>query len=99
VTIMTIRLDPEEEEPAALARLVRSFAGARVLEIGCGDGRLTRRYAAQAASVVAIDPDESAVVTFRADPPGGAVDVQTLGFSELMLPERSVDIVLFSWSL
>ena len=53
---MAIHEDPEQHEVAALARMVPSFAGLRVLEIGCGDGRLTQRYAARAGSVIAIDP-------------------------------------------
>ena len=35
--------------------------GAEVLEIGCGDGRLTWRYAERAAHVTAIEPFESSI--------------------------------------
>ena len=41
---MTIRTDPEGNETATLFDLV-DLDGAEVLEIGCGDGRLTWRYA------------------------------------------------------
>jgi 2-polyprenyl-3-methyl-5-hydroxy-6-metoxy-1,4-benzoquinol methylase len=51
---MAIRLDPENNETRALFDLA-DFAGQRVLEIGCGDGRLTWRYAGRAAPVTAID--------------------------------------------
>lgn len=54
---MAIRLDPEANEIKALSTCAGSFSGSAVLEIGCGDGRLTRRYAAQAAHVTAIDPN------------------------------------------
>jgi predicted RNA methylase len=37
--------------------------GARVLEVGCGDGRLTRRYADRASRVLAIDSDPEHVAT------------------------------------
>jgi tRNA G46 methylase TrmB len=53
---MPILLDPEGLETNALFEQAGSFTGLRVLEVGCGDGRLTCRYAGQAASVVAIDP-------------------------------------------
>ena len=94
---MAIREDPEQHEIAALAALVPSFAGLHVVEIGCGDGRLTRRYAAQAASVLAIDPDEIAVAALA-----GAienVDARALPIEELSLPPQSADVVLFSWAL
>ena len=51
---MTIRVDPENNEPRALFDLA-DFNGQRVLEIGCGDGRLTWRYAGKAEHVTAID--------------------------------------------
>ena len=50
---MTIRSDPENSEIRALFDLV-DFCGKHVLEIGCGDGRLTWRYAEAAAHVTGI---------------------------------------------
>jgi 2-polyprenyl-3-methyl-5-hydroxy-6-metoxy-1,4-benzoquinol methylase len=52
---MSIRTDPEGNETEALFALV-DLGGAEVLEIGCGDGRLTWRYAERAAHVTAIEP-------------------------------------------
>ena len=89
--------DPEGHEAAALRALQTSFAGCRVLEIGAGDGRLTRRYAADASSVVAIDPDADAIADLRAELP--AVDARAVGIEDLALPDHSVDLVLFAWSL
>jgi ubiquinone/menaquinone biosynthesis C-methylase UbiE len=37
------------------------FIGMRVLEVGCGDGRLTWRYASEAGEVVAIDVNENKI--------------------------------------
>jgi len=48
-------LDPEGAHLAALLRL-GNFRGLRVLEHGCGEGRLTVGIAADAASVLAFDP-------------------------------------------
>jgi predicted RNA methylase len=53
-------LDPEGAHLAVLRRL-GSFRGQKVLELGCGDGRLTVPIAAEAAFVLAFDPDAEAV--------------------------------------
>ena len=95
---MAVRLDPERYELAALTKLVPTFTGCNVLEVGCGEGRLTRLYAKDAASVLAIDPDESAIDVLCTDQPKG-VTARAIGFEGIVIPDRSVDIVLFSWSL
>lgn len=98
---MAIRNDPEGFEILALDALMPDFGGRRVCEIGCGDGRLTRRYADRAASVLAIDPDANAIAAFRQDMPAGRIDVRALSFDddELVLSDRSLDVIIFSWSL
>ena len=96
---MAVRLDPEGNEIAALTLLVPSLAGSQVLEVGCGDGRLTQRYAKSAASVLAIDPDESAIASLRSDPPLGSVEIRAIGFEHLAAPDHSFDVILLSWSL
>ena len=94
---MTIVEDPEQHETSALARVVPSFAGLRVVEIGCGDGRLTRRYAAGAASVIAIDSDADAIEALRSDLP--RVDARAVGIEAFVYRPRAADVVIFSWSL
>ena len=93
---MAIEEDPEAHEIAALDALF-SFASCRVVEIGCGNGRLTRRYAQLAESVIAIDPDADAVAELARELP--AVDARAIGVEELVLPPQSIDVVLFAWSL
>jgi 2-polyprenyl-3-methyl-5-hydroxy-6-metoxy-1,4-benzoquinol methylase len=94
---MALLEDPERNELRALSRMVRSFAGLRVLEIGCGDGRVTRHYANSAASVIAIDPRTESIDALRAEWP--AVDARAIGIEGLDLPPHSVDVAIFSWSL
>lgn len=94
---MAIYEDPEGYEPAAFAVAKLSFAGCRVLEIGAGDGRLTRQYARHAASVLAIDPDAAAIARLAAELT--IVDARAMSVAELLLPPGSVDVALFAWSL
>ena len=54
---MSVSIDPEKVEIRAIRDLV-DFRHADVLEVGCGDGRVTRRYTPEAASVLAIDVNE-----------------------------------------
>lgn len=98
---MTGVLDPEGAHLAALRRLA-DFAGARVLEVGCGDGRLTVGIAEHAASVLAFDPDEEAVGRAREALPVEIADRVTYmagSATGLEIPRSAYDIVVFSWSL
>src|SRR5258708_23308686 len=102
---MTIRLDPQQKEVRAL-RAAGNWRGVRVLEIGCGDGRLTLRLARLGASVEAIDPDAASIrlarrTLRRALPPrlAGKVRCRVGEGEHLHFPDASFDRVLFSWSL
>jgi ubiquinone/menaquinone biosynthesis C-methylase UbiE len=95
------RIDPEGAETAALARLA-SVDGLRVLELGCGDGRLTFRYADAAACVLGIDPDPDRIADARvALLPRLAerVSFAVVGAAEVDAPRASFDVALFSSSL
>ena len=74
---MAIIDDPEHDEAAALARMVPSFTGRQVLEIGCGEGRLTHKYARDAARVIAIDTDAEGISELRRELP--FVDARVVG--------------------
>jgi len=65
---MSIQLDPEDSETTALLDYT-DFTNKRVLEIGCGDGRLTWRYADHAAQVIAIDPEADRIEAAIKDMP------------------------------
>ena len=62
------RIDPEGAETRVVHNLI-NFAGKDVLEIGCGNRRLTWRFADAAASVLALDPDKSTIATAREQTP------------------------------
>jgi 2-polyprenyl-3-methyl-5-hydroxy-6-metoxy-1,4-benzoquinol methylase len=98
---VTRTLDPEGAHLASLLRLA-DFDGLRVLEMGCGEGRLTRGIAASAASVLAFDPDGERVREARASFPRDLLDrveFRIATAQAIEIPRRSFDLALFSWSL
>ena len=100
---MTVRTDPENNEPRALFALA-DFNGRRVLEIGCGDGRLTWRYADRAAHVTAIDPFEGSITRAKENIPNelqGRVEFHHIGFEDFAAASKfsTFDIAILSWSL
>src|SRR5437588_9930303 len=60
--------DREGVETAAIAAVV-DLDGKRVLDVGCGTGRLTSFAALRAGSVYAFDPDAESVREARATVP------------------------------
>jgi ubiquinone/menaquinone biosynthesis C-methylase UbiE len=59
-----VAVDPDGHETRALHSLV-NFSGKDVLEIGCGAGRMTWRFAEAARSVIALDPRASDIELAR----------------------------------
>ena len=99
---MTIRIDPEHNETRALFELA-NFSGERVLEIGCGDGRLTWRYAARAEHVTAIDPNSDRIFRAKENTPKelvGRVEFHHISFEDFTGASKSsiFDSAIFSWS-
>ena len=100
---MTIRSDPENNEIRALFDLV-DFSRKHVLEIGCGDGRLTWRYADRAAHVTAIDPFEEAISRAKTNQPDtlrDRVELHHIAFKDFTAARESemFDMAILSWSL
>jgi len=100
---MSIRADPEGNEIRALFDLV-DLGGQEVLEIGCGDGRLTWRYADRAARVMAIDPFAEGIERAKRSLPDalrGHVELHNVAFEDLAAGAEpsTLDIVILSWSL
>ena len=98
---MTRILDPEQAHLAALHRL-GDFRDQRILELGCGDGRLTLPIAEEAAFVLAFDPDAEAVERGRRSLPAELADrvaYQVASGEQIEVERTSFDLALFSWSL
>jgi ubiquinone/menaquinone biosynthesis C-methylase UbiE len=69
----------------------------KVLEIGCGDGRITSLLAKKAQDLTAIDPDEACLA--RAANAISKVDFQVGKGEALNFPDHFFDLVIFSLSL
>lgn len=100
---MAIRIDPENNETRALFEMA-NFSGQHVLEIGCGDGRVTWRYAEKAARVTAIDPSSTQIAQAKKDLPSPLqdhVEFQDIAFEDFSAASApsAFDIVILSWSL
>jgi 2-polyprenyl-3-methyl-5-hydroxy-6-metoxy-1,4-benzoquinol methylase len=98
---VAVTIDPEGRELEALARVV-DFEGLRVLDVGCGDGRLVWRIAPAAESVLGIDVDEELVATARSETPLALrrkVEFRASSIVELDEPPARFDLVFFTWSL
>lgn len=87
---MATDIDPEGRETQELFAAAE-FSGARVLEIGCGAGRLMRRYAHVARSAVGVDADLNSLR-------GSLACVQAEAFA-LPFADHSFEVVVFGWSL
>jgi ubiquinone/menaquinone biosynthesis C-methylase UbiE len=76
--------------------------GRRVLDLGCGDGRLALGVAPFATSVDGIDPDAEAIAAAKRNArKAGARNVRfTAGAAQhLPYPDAAFDVVILSWTL
>lgn len=97
-------VDPDGVIEAAM-QAHRSWAGAHVLDLGCGAGFHLPRFAAQAASVTGVEPHPPLLARARERVAGfagaqGLAEVQVLAGTaqELPLPDACVDIVHARWA-
>ena len=99
---MALIIDPAGGEIRAMKTIV-NWRGKRVLEVGCGDGRLTLRLAAfNPAKIIAIDPAFESIRTARKILPEKYKDKVEyhVGNAEHVKQKSDLfDIVVFSWVL
>ena len=72
-----------------------------MLEVGCGDGRLTWLYASRARSVLGIDPEEESIALARSEMPPQVADKVRfeVGKVEDLSQTEAFDVAFLSWSL
>jgi 2-polyprenyl-3-methyl-5-hydroxy-6-metoxy-1,4-benzoquinol methylase len=90
--------DLHDAEDRRIESLV-DLDGARVLDVGCGEGRLTAFAAARASSVYAFDPNAERVEKARAAAGAQGVRFGVHGAEALDVERESFDVALCGWSL
>ena len=99
--IMSLQKDADRNELKYLHQFV-DLRDKRVLEIGCGEGRLTWQYAKAAHSVTAVDLDHDALRVAKVDRPSDLEDKVYLACADseyLPFTKEKFDIAVLAWSL
>ena len=98
---MPATIDPDGVEIVTIKELV-DLRDTRIVEIGCGNGRLTFECGREAASVFAFDSDGDEIGKARAQTPAALrqrIRFEVADAAQLELPKGEFDLALFSWSL
>ena len=98
---MSLQKDPDRNEIKYLRKFV-DFNDKHVLEIGCGEGRLTWQYAKDARSVTAVDLDHDSLRVAKVDCPSdleNTVYLACAGSEHLPFSKEKFDIAILAWSL
>jgi ubiquinone/menaquinone biosynthesis C-methylase UbiE len=98
---MTLFKDPEGNEKKHLHKFL-DLENKHVLEIGCGEGRLTWRYASASLSTIGIDPDKNALRVASVDRPSdlrSRIHFANAQAEYIPFNKETFDIAILAWSL
>lgn len=98
---MSLQRDADHNEIKFLHKFV-DLKDKRVLEIGCGEGRLTWQYANETRFTQGLDLDRDALRVARVDRPSELEDVIHLACADsihLPFAKEKFDIAILAWSL
>jgi ubiquinone/menaquinone biosynthesis C-methylase UbiE len=97
-------VDPDGVIEAAI-REVRDWAGAAVLDIGCGSGFHLPRFAVAAGSVIGVEPHpplvdlaRRRVAALEEEALRARIDVRAGTAQQLPVPSRTIDVVHARWA-
>jgi len=97
---MTIQKDSERNETKYLHKFA-DFADQCVLEIGCGEGRLTWQYARETRSTFGVDLETDALRVATIDRPSdleNKVHFSRAMSEHLPFSKETFDIAILAWS-
>ena len=99
---MALRIDPKKIEIRILKQTV-DWDEKHVLEVGCGEGRLTQRILGMGVRrIMAIDTNAERIDKAKRNLPAPLkrmVTFRAVQADEIKYPSSTYDIVLFSWVL
>ena len=97
---MTLQKDAERNETRYLHKFA-DFGDRHVLEIGCGEGRLTWQYARETRSTVGIDLDADALRVATVDRPfdlENKAHFSRATAEQLPFSKEAFDMAILAWS-
>ena len=97
---MSLQKDPERTETKYLHQFA-NFAGKRIIEIGCGDGRLTWQYAKHTKFVAGIDLEADDLRVATIDRPSDlefAVTFTRADSVHIPFSKETFDLTVLAWS-
>jgi ubiquinone/menaquinone biosynthesis C-methylase UbiE len=98
---MTLQRDSDHNETKFLHKFV-DLKEKRVLEIGCGEGRLTWQYANETRLTLAVDLDRDSLRVARVDRPSDLANKVYFACADsihLPFAKEKFDIAILAWSL
>ena len=98
---MTLQRDPERNE-AKYLHTFADFTNKYVLEVGCGEGRMTWQYAKATHMTIGMDPDSDALRVAKLDRPSDLENkaLFACAASEVLpFSKETFDLAVLAWSL
>jgi ubiquinone/menaquinone biosynthesis C-methylase UbiE len=99
--MVDVQRDPEEVETRYLHRFAEP-TGDHVVEIGCGDGRLTWRYATVTSHVCGVDTDASSLgnaLRTRPKPLANHAHFVVAKAEAFPFADQTFSLAVLAWSL